>query len=175
MLDTASAFALSSMKRAAPVRDDARAPDSDDDDLGVPEPPAQRARRRGAAKTVLDALLGHDFGRRVSTGDGADLQAARDASRARSTTGPPSATTTARDAPGRRGGDGGARRRRHQGRPRALARRQGRDGRRRARDAQDGQGARHARGLGQRCVASPPADQAHLDAHVRDHVRAEAA
>ena len=184
MLDTASAFALSSMKRAAPVRDDARAPDSDDDDLGVPEPPAHaRAVAAAAAtKTVLDALLGHDFGRRVSTGDGADLQAARDSlaraldngpavgdddPRARDDAWAASAAATAahavgaikavralwRDAKGATGDDGPA--------TRKMAKELG-----------------TLAELGfARCVRVhlSPADQAHLDAHVRDHVRAEAA
>ncbi|KAH8046211.1 hypothetical protein JL722_13816 [Aureococcus anophagefferens] len=128
MLDTASAFALSSMKRAAPVRDDARAPDSDDDDLGVPEPPpTQRAPPR-ATKTVLDALLGHDFGRRA-------------------------VRALWRDAKGATGDDGPATRKmaKELGTPAEL-------------------------GFA-RCVRFhlSPADQAHLDAHVRDHVRAEAA
>ena len=59
VLDTASAFALSSMKRGASIPDD-RAPD---DGVG-PEPAAHRRAVAGLAATanVVDVLLDHDFG-----------------------------------------------------------------------------------------------------------------
>ncbi|KAK7249360.1 hypothetical protein SO694_00048062 [Aureococcus anophagefferens] len=167
----------------APVRDDARAPDSDDDDLGVPEPPAHARRRAAAAtKTVLDALLGHDFGRRVSTGDGADLQAARDALARALDNGP-----AVGDDDQRADGAWAASRRRRRRTPSAPSRPSARSGATpRARRATTGprrarwpRSGTRSRSFGfARCArASPvsPADQAHLDAHVRDHVRAEAA